>query len=105
MDNNINIDEETIVTFTDSSWNDFVDMGRSTGGNCTIVQGGPVDHSIHLPISVAMSSGQAEYIAAATACIRASHLHMLTYDLRYLGTLEYDGDNIKCQPARIIIDN
>ena len=30
---------------------------------------------------------------------------MLTYDLRYLGTPEYDGDNLKCQPVRIIIDN
>ena len=105
MDNNINIDEETIVTFTDSSWNDFVDMGRSTGGNCTIVQGGPVDHSSHLPIPVTMSSGEAEYIAAVTTCMRASHLRMLTYYLRHLGTPEYDGDNLKCQPARIIIDN
>ena len=73
LDNSIKIDEETIVTFTDSSWNDCVDTGRSTGGNCTIVQGGPVDHSSHLPIPVAMSSGEAEYIAAATACTRASH--------------------------------
>ena len=105
LDNNIKIDEETIVTFTDSSWNDCINTGRSTGGNCTIVQGGPVDHSSHLPIPVAMSSGEAEYIAAANACMRASHLRMLTYDLRYLGTPEYDGDNLKCQPARIIVDN
>ena len=31
LDNNIKIDEETIVTFTDSSWNDCIDTGRSTG--------------------------------------------------------------------------
>ena len=81
-DNNIKIDEETIVTFTDSSWNDCIDTGRSTGGNCTIVQGGPVDNSSHLPIPVAMSSGEAKYIAASNACMRASHLHMLTCYLR-----------------------
>ena len=102
---NIHINEDTILTFTDSSWNDCVDTGRSTGGNCTIVQGGPVDHSSYLPIPVAMSSSEAEYIATATTCMRASHLHMLTYNLRHLGTPEYDGDNIKCQPARIIKDN
>ena len=78
MNNNIEIDEEIIVTVTDSSWNDYFDRGRCTGGNCTIVQSGPVDHSSHLPIPVAMSSGEAEYIAAATACMRTSHLLMGT---------------------------
>ena len=37
--------------------------------------------------------------------MRASYLLMLTYNLRHLGTPEYDEDNFKCQPARIIIDN
>ena len=105
IENKIKIDEDTVVTFTDSSWNDCVDTGRSTGGNCSIMQGGPVDHSSHLPIPVAMSSGEAEYISAATACMRASHLRMLTYDLRYLCTKGYDGDKLNEKPARIIIDN
>ena len=52
--------------------------------------GGPVDHNSHLPIPVAMSSGEVEYIATKTACMRESHLHMLIYDLGYLGTSEYD---------------
>ena len=50
-------------------------------GNCTIVQDGPVDHSSHLPISVTISSGEAEH-NDATDYMRASHLCMLTYDLR-----------------------
>ena len=74
-------------------------------GGDAIVQGGPLDHSSHLTIPVAMSSGEAEYISAAAACMRASHLQMITYDLRYLGTAEYYSDNLKCQPGRIIIDN
>ena len=78
-ENKITIDEDTVVTFTDSSWNDCIDMGRSTGGNGSIMQGGPVDHSSHLPIPVAMSSGEAEYISAATACMRA-----LTYEYSYM---------------------
>ena len=32
MENNIHIEEDTIVTFADSSWNVCVDTGRSTGG-------------------------------------------------------------------------
>ena len=104
-ENKIKIDDDTVVTFTDSSWNDCIDTGRSTGGNCSIMQGGPVDHSSHLPIPVAMSSGEAEYISAATACMRASHLRMLIYDLKYLCTPEYDGDKLNQKPAKIIIDN
>ena len=104
-ENKNTIDEDTVVTFTDSSWNDCIDTGRITGGNCSIMQGGPVDHSSHLPIPVAMSSGEAEYISAATACMRASHLRMLIYDLNYLCTAEYDGDILNPKPAKILIDN
>ncbi len=104
-ENNIEISEDTTITFSDSAWNDCVDTGRSTGGNISILQGGPVDHSSHLPIPVAISSGEAEYISAAAACMRASHLCMLIYNLKYLGTLKYDGDNMDYEPARIIVDN
>ena len=76
--------------FTATPWNDCIDKCGNTRGNCTTVQGGPVDHSSHLPIPVAMSSGEVEYIATKTACMRESHLHMLIYDLGYLGTSEYD---------------
>ena len=56
LENNITINEDTITTFSDSSWNDCVDTGRGTGGNIIIMQGGPVDHSSHLQIPVEMSS-------------------------------------------------
>ena len=52
-----------------------------------------------------MSSGEAEYISAAAACMRASHLRMLTNNFEYLGTPKYDGDNLNYEPAKIIIDN
>ena len=57
--NHINIDEDTTETFTDSTWNNCVDtMGRRTRGNCTIIQGGPVDHSSPLSIPVAVMSAK-----------------------------------------------
>ena len=82
-----------------------VDTGRSTGGHITFIQGGAVDYGSHLPVPVAMTSGEAEYIYAAVACMRASHLRMLIYDLKYLCSEDYDGDNIEYDPAKIIMDN
>ena len=103
--NNIESNPNSILTFTDSSWNDCIDTGRSTGGYITYIHGGAVDYGSHLPVPVAMSSGEAEYIAAAVACMRASHIWMLIYDLKYLGTENYDCINMKYEPATIIIDN
>ena len=94
-----------MITFSDSSWNDCIDTGRSTGGHITFIQGGAIDYGSHLPVPVAMSSGEAEYISAAVACMRASHLRMLIYDLKYLCSKDYDGDNMDYDPAKIIIDN
>gem|GEM_PF-2876143 len=104
-ENNIKITEETVLTFTDSSWNDCIDTGRSTGGYITFRQAGAVDYGSHLPVPVAMSSGEAEYISAAVACMKASHIRMLEYDLKFLGTEMYDINDPKYEPARIIIDN
>ena len=57
LQNNFTFHEDIITTFSGSSWSDCVYTGRSTGGNMTVTQGRPVDHSSHLPIPVAMASG------------------------------------------------
>ena len=57
--------------FSNSSWNDCIDTVRSTGGYIALSQGGAVDYGSHLPVPVAMSSGEAEYISAAVACMMA----------------------------------
>ena len=36
--------------------------------------------------------------------MRASHLRMLMYDMKFLGSEKYDEDNIKYEPAKISID-
>ena len=104
-ESNIETSDKTVITFSDSSWNDCIDTGRSTGGYITFIQGGTADYGSHLPVPVAMSSGEAEYIAAAVACMKASHIRMLVYDLRNLGMEDYNGDLPNIEPARIIIDN
>ena len=104
-DNNIKVGDNDIVMFTDSSWNDCQDTGRSTGGYIALVQGGAVDYGSHLPVPVAMSSGEAEYIASAVACMRASHLRMLGYDIESMGTDTYDPMKLEYPSSLIIIDN
>ena len=103
---NITSNNKSVITFSDSSWNDCIDISRSNGGHITSIQGGAVDYGSHLSVPVAtMSSGEAEYISAAVACMRASHLRMSIYDLKYLCSEDYDGDNMEYDPAKIIIDN
>lgn len=103
--NNVQTTEESYITFSDSSWNDYVDTGRSTGWYISFNQGGSTYYGSHIPVPVVMSSVEAEYISAAVACMRASHLRMLTYDLRSMGCYHYDQDIVKLEPDRIIIYN
>ena len=37
--------------------------------------------------------------------MRASHICMLIYDLRCLGSKEYNSNKLFCEPSRIIVDN
>lgn len=52
--------DHPFYTFSDSSWNDDVDSGRSTGCFLIVYMGGIVDHSSNLPVPVALSSAEAE---------------------------------------------
>ena len=42
-----------------------------------------------VPLPVAMSSAEAEYMAACAASMQATVARSLLYDIRFLGTLEY----------------
>jgi hypothetical protein len=53
--NGISLDN-ALCTFTDSSWNDGVDTGRSSGCFTVIYMGGVDEHSSNMPDSVAVSS-------------------------------------------------
>ena len=37
--------------------------------------------------------------------MKASHIRMLEYDFKHLGTKLYDLNNPSCEPSKIIIDN
>ena len=70
-----------------------------------MIQAGAVDYGSHLPVSVAMSSSEAECISAAVVCMRASNMRIFLYDLKFLGTNEYDNNEPNYEPATMILDN
>jgi len=76
--------EHPYYAFSDSSWNDDVDSGRSTGGYIIWYMGGMVDHSSNLPDPVALSLAEAEYNEACLAFMATNHLRMILSDLENL---------------------
>ena len=56
--------ENDLMAFSDSSWQDFPDTGRSTGAYIIFYQGGPIDHGTNVPGPVAQSNAESEYNAA-----------------------------------------
>lgn len=86
------------VTFTDSSWQDCVDTGRSTACYHIFVQGGVVDSASHTPDPVALSSAEAESNGASVATAATQCISMLVNELQ-----DFDPDTPRRAP--LLIDN
>ena len=69
--------ENHLMYFSDSSWQDCPDTGRSTGAYIIFYQGGPIDHGTHVTGPVAKSSAESEYNVACTSGMDLSHFRML----------------------------
>ena len=63
-----------IIIFCDSSWQDCVDTGRSTGAYHIYVNGSLVKSTTFVPIPIAHSSAEAEYNACAFALTDAIYV-------------------------------
>ena len=70
-----------IIMFTDSSWQDCPDTGRSTGSYQIYQQGGIVEAACFVPNPVAMSSAEAEYNAVAHAMQRCANVRQVLQEL------------------------
>ena len=70
-----------LMTFSDSSWQDFPDTGRSTGAYIIFYQGGPIDHDTNVPVPVAQSSAESEYNTACTVGMALAHFRILVHEL------------------------
>ncbi len=71
--NGISLDNP-LCTFTDSSWNDDIDTGRSSRYFMIFYMGGVVECNSNMPDPVALSSAEAEYNEACLACMATAHL-------------------------------
>ena len=89
-----------MIGFSDSSWKDCPDTGRSTGAYIIFYQGGPIDHGTHVPGPVAQSSAKIDYNAACTAGMHLAHFRMLIHEL-----LNKDPDIIPEESPLIVLDS
>ena len=88
------------MDFSDSSWKDCPDTGRSTGAYIIFYQVGSIDHSTHVPGPVAQSSAESEYNAECTAGMALSHFRMLIHEL-----LNKDQDMVPKESHLIVLDS
>ena len=101
-----NIEMTGLMGFSDASWQDCPDTGRSTCGYKVFVLGGIVDAQSTMPVPVALSSAEAEYMGACNLGAMLCHLREMQYDLEFLGTESYDiNGNTTSIPAIILVDN
>ena len=57
--------ENHLMDFSDSSWKDCPDTGRSTGAYIIFYQGAPIEYGLYVPVPVDQSSSESEYNGAS----------------------------------------
>ena len=71
--------ENNLMSFSDYSWQDCLDTGRSTGAYTIFYQGGLIDHGKHVTGLFAQSSAEIEYNAACTSGMALAHFRILIH--------------------------
>ena len=71
--------ENHLMDFYDSSWQDCPDTGRSTGSYMIFYQGGSIYHGTHVPGPVDQSSAEIEFNAACTEGMDLAHFRMISH--------------------------
>ena len=89
-----------LMAFSDYSWQDCPDTGRSTGAYIIFYQGGPLDNGTHVPVPVAQSSAESEYNASCTAGMALANLIMVVHEL-----LNEDPDMVPKEAPLIVLDS
>ena len=69
-----------LMDFSDSSWQDCPDTGRSTGVYIILYQGGTIDHGTNVPRTVEQYSTESEYNAACNAGMALANFRMLIHE-------------------------
>ena len=89
-----------LMAFSDSSWQDCTDTGRSTGAYIIFYLSGTIEHDTHVPGPVAQSSAESEYNAPCTAGMALAHFRMLVHEL-----LNKDPDIVPKEAPLIVLDS
>ena len=76
---NVKTDNQ-LMAFSDYSWKDCPDTGRSTEVCIIFYQGGPIEHVTHVPVPVSQSSSYSEYNAACTVGMYLLHFRTLIHE-------------------------
>ena len=73
--------ENKFMDFSDSSWQDCPDTGRSTLAYNIFYQGGSIYHGKHVPWPVAQSVAESEYNSSCIAVIALANFIVLIHEL------------------------
>ena len=92
--------DNPFMDFSDSSWQDCPDTGRSTGTYIIFYKGGTIDHGTHILGPVAQSSAEIEYDVACTAGMALAHFRMLINEL-----LNKDPDIVTEEASLVVLDS
>ena len=68
--------ENHLMKFSDYSWQDCPDTGRSTGAYIIFYQVGKFDHGTHVPGAVFQSGSESEYNAVCNAGMALAHFRV-----------------------------
>ena len=101
------IPHSDLTVFSDASWQDCPDTGRSTVGYMIFHNGALIEANSTMPTPIAMSTSEAEYMAACSASMATAHIRMLLYDMTYLGTKQWreSTQRLPTIPSILMIDN
>ena len=88
------------MEFSDSSWQDCPDTGRSTGAYIIIYQSGPIDHCTHVTGPVAQSSAESEYNAECNSGMALAYFRMLVHEC-----LNEDPEMVPKETPLIVLDS
>ena len=73
--------ENKLMDFSDSSWQDCPNTGRSTRSYIIFYNGGTIDHGTYVPVPVSQPSSESDYNAACTVVMALARFRMLIHEL------------------------
>ena len=96
-----------LIIFSDASWQDCPDTGRSTVGYMIFRNGALIEANSTMPTPIAMSTSEAEYMAACSATMATAHIRMILYDMMFLGTKQWREalQHLATIPSVLMCDN